>query len=248
MGSSSKAATPRCQGSASPSTPGATPAEAANRALLVLALFAAAALDPYPAQAGPWKSMFDGQQLGRWQVLARFDYKDHGKVHVDGGNLVLEQGDPGTGVRWNGLFPKVNYEVTLDAKRVEGDDFFCAITFPVDDDALTLVLGGWDGTVVGLSSIDDEPAVENETCQLIEFKRNRWYSIRLRVSEDRVQAWVDDRQIVDLETEGRKFTLYWEVEPCLPFGLATWHTTGAIRNIRFRRLGDSPAAPSSDRE
>ena len=27
-----------------------------------------------------------------------------------------------------------------------------------------------------------------------------------------------------------------EMEPCLPLGLATWKTTGAIRKLRYRRL------------
>ncbi len=193
------------------------------------------------AGAGEWQSMFDGKKLGQWKVLDRFDYKDHGRVSVDNRALVLEQGDPGTGVRWKGPFPKTDYEVTLEARRVEGDDFFCAITFPVGDAALTLVLGGWDGTVVGLSCIDDEPAVENETCRLIEFEQKRWYRVRLRVTQKRIETWLDGRQVIDLPAKGRKFTLYWEVEPCLPFGLATWRTTGEIRNIRLRSLDDDSA-------
>jgi len=183
--------------------------------------------------------LFNGKQLGKWEVLQKYDYKRHGKVSVQNGAILLEAGIPGTGVRWKGKVPRVNYEVSLQAKRVRGDDFFCGLTFPVGAKALTLVVGGWGGSVTGLSSIDDEPAVENETCQYIDYKQNRWYRIRVRVTPAKVAVWLDDEKIIDLETAGRKLSLYWEVEPCLPLGIATWHTTAAIRAIRLMRV-ESP--------
>jgi hypothetical protein len=48
---------------------------------------------------------------------------------------------------------------------------------------------------------------------------------------------LDEEKIIDLETKGRDLGILWVVEPCLPFGLATWRTTGAVRDIRVRRLG-----------
>ena len=60
-------------------------------------------------------------------------------------------------------FPKVDYEVNLDAKRVAGNDFFCGITFPVGKRFCSLIVGGWGGATVGLSSIDGKDAAENET-------------------------------------------------------------------------------------
>ena len=196
------------------------------------------------AAKGPkWQSLFDGKKLGKWKVLDRFDYKRHGKVYVKDGAIVQEAGKPGTGIRWTGEFPKIDYEVTLEAKRIQGSDFFCGMTFPVGEKALTLVLGGWGGSVVGLSSIDGEPAVENETSNYQKFEQNRWYRIRLRVAKDRIVAWIDKEKVVDLPTAHRKFTIYWEVEECLPFGIATWYTTGALRDIRVRNLQPKPPDP-----
>ena len=34
--------------------------------------------------------------------------------------------------------------------KVDGDDFFCAITFPVGETYATFVPGSWSGTVVGI--------------------------------------------------------------------------------------------------
>lgn len=181
-----------------------------------------------------WKSLFDGKQLGTWKVATRFDFINHGEVEVKDGNLVLGTGRPGTGVCYQGKFPKIDYEVELEAMRVEGDDFFCAMTFPVGGRAQSLIVGGWGGPVVGLSCIDDEPAAENETCQYIEFEKKKWYKIRLRVTEPKIEAWIDGKQVVDFEIGDHKLTIWFEQEAMLPLGIATWRTTGALRNIRLR--------------
>lgn len=198
------------------------------------------------AQGAKWNVLFDGRTLGKWKLAKEFDFQRHGKVHVSDGKIVLETGRPATGIKWTGEFPKIDYEVSLEGMRVEGDDFFCGMTFPVNESALTLVLGGWGGSVVGLSSIDGEPAVENETCGYKEFQQKRWYRIRLRVTGLKIEAWIDEEKIVDLPTENRKFTIYWEMEPMLPFGIATWQTTGALRNIRMRRI-KAPGQPEQRR-
>ncbi len=211
--------------------------------LLSLWLPTLAAEPPEKAQRAEWTSLFDGQSLGKWKVLDRYDYLRHGKVHVDDGRIVLEAGRPGTGLRWTGDFPTMNYEVTLEAMRVEHEDFFCGLTFPVGDDPLTLIVGGWGGRVTGLSCIDGEPAVENETCGYEEFKSNRWYRIRLRVTPSKVEAWIDKQQIVDFDHKDHKLSVYWEVDLCRPFGVATWNTTGALRDIRVRRLAVEPDEP-----
>jgi hypothetical protein len=49
-------------------------------------------------------------------------------------------------------------------------------------------------------------------------------------------VWLDDKKIINLETKNRQLSLYWEVEPCLPLGIATWRTTAAIRDIELRRV------------
>ncbi len=205
--------------------------------LLVLTPCTGGAAEPDDAvEKTAWKHLFDGKTLGGWDVIEKYDFKEHGRVRVEKGRLLLEKGRPATGIRWKGKFPTVNYEVALEGMRVEGDDFFCGMTFPVGDDALTLILGGWGGEVVGLSSIDGEPAVENQTCQYVEFEQKKWYRIRLRVTEKNVSAWIDDRKLIDLAREEHQFSIYWEVDPCLPFGFATWNTTGALRNIRVKAV------------
>lgn len=171
------------------------------------------------------------EQLAPWGVSA-FDRT--GKVHVMDDVIFLEKGDDMTGITWDAPPHRMNYEIALDAMRVEGSDFFCGLTFPVNDAPCSLIVGGWGGTCVGLSSLDYNDAYNNETARFRDFYKGRWYAIRLRVTEGRIQAWIDDEPIVDANIEGRIVDIRWEVEPSKPLGIATWRTSAALRNIRMR--------------
>jgi hypothetical protein len=181
-----------------------------------------------------WTSLFDGKSLDGWKIT---DFGGQGEVKVDNGAITLPHGNGDlTGVSRESFPQKINYEVELEAMRVDGSDFFCGITFPVKDQACSLILGGWGGGLVGLSSLDGFDASENETSTYREFKNGQWYKVRLKVTEARIEAWIDDEQIVDADIENRKVSVRIEVELSRPFGLASWRTTGAIRNIRVRPL------------
>jgi hypothetical protein len=120
--------------------------------------------------------------------------------------------------------------------RVDGEDFFCGLTFPYRNSSCTFVVGGWGGTCVGLSCIDHQDAYNNSTAKFRDFENNRWYRIRVRATEDKIEAWIDDEQLADVETADRKIDVRMEVEPSQPLGIATWQTTGAIRNFAIVEL------------
>jgi len=171
-----------------------------------------------------------------WRDWRISDFDRTGAVYVEGDTVLLEMGNDMSGITRVGPFPKMNYEITLGAMRIAGDDFFCGLTFPVNDDPCSLILGGWGGTTCGISCLDYNDAANNETTRYREFNKGEWYAVRLRVTEGRIQAWIDDERLVDVNTEGRDIDIRWEVEPSVPLGIATWRTTGAIRNIRIREL------------
>jgi hypothetical protein len=145
-------------------------------------------------------------------------------------------GDGCTGVTWKKDFPTVDYEITLEAMRVDGNDFFCGMTFPVGKDPCTLIVGGWGGTVVGLSSINGMDASENELMTIRQFEKDRWYKIRLIVTGQTIEAWIDDEKVVDFTIGTNTLSIRPEVELSKPFGIASWRTTAAIRNIKLRKL------------
>jgi hypothetical protein len=120
--------------------------------------------------------------------------------------------------------------------RVVGGDFFCGLTFPVKTSHCSLIVGGWAGPVVGLSSLDGLDASENETSTLRRFASNQWYTIRVRVTDPRIQAWIDDESVVDVETAGRRISVRAELLDSRPLGIASWRTRAALRQIRLRTL------------
>ena len=186
------------------------------------------------AAKGEWQSLFDGKTLGHWKAT---DFGGQGESKVEDGNLLLTHGETLTGVTWQGPLPaKMNYEIELDAQRVDGTDFFCGLTFPVNTDSASLILGGWGGGVCGISNIDDNDAARNDTTSVHEFKQGRWYHVRVRITPDHIEAWLDKEQIVDADVKGKKISVRAEVEASQPLGIATYQTTGAIKNIRLRKL------------
>ncbi len=187
--------------------------------------------------------VFDGKSLDGWRIIEKFDFDGHGDVYVKDGVIFLEKGKPGTGISWKGEFPRSNYKITFEGQRVEGSDFFCGLTFPVQEGYCTLILGGWGGSIVGLSNIDGFSAIENATTQAIEFQQGRWYAVQLTVTDDQITAVVDDKPLIQVATAGRKFTIWWEQEPITPLGIATWYTTGAIKNLKLTR---APNATDQD--
>jgi len=180
-------------------------------------------------------SLFDGKSLGQWKIT---DFGGQGDVYVKDGAIYMEMGNDMTGVNWTGSLVRMNYEITLEAMRVSGSDFFCGLTFPVADNPCSLILGGWGGGVCGLSNIDYYDAANNETTKFISFEENKWYRVRLRVTPNRIEAWLDDEELVNIETTGRKIDIRAEVDLSQPLGIATWQTAGAIRNISLLRLED----------
>ena len=185
------------------------------------------------SKAGEWRSLFNGRTLDGWKVT---NYGGEGEVSVDASTLILNIGSSMTGVTYRLPFPKTNYEVRCEAKRAGGHDFFCGMTFPVAESHCSLIVGGWGGGVVGLSSINGHDASENETTKYMKFEDNRWYKFRVRVEPNRIQAWIDAEQIIDADIEGCKISTRIEVDLNKPFGFASYETKAVLRNIEVRDL------------
>jgi len=205
-------------------------------AALALALCAGACrMTSEPDSVAPWISLFDGETLGAWEPSP---FGGEGDVTVEEGRVRIEYGAPLSGITWRGEFPTDDYELELIATRLSGTDFFCAVTFPVGSEHATFVLGGWGGAVVGLSCVDGLDGSENETTLYRAFEKGRAFRVRVRVSAERVQGFVDDELLVDVERAGRSFSLRPEVLPSVPLGLATFASAATFEGLRYRSLAD----------
>jgi hypothetical protein len=196
---------------------------------------AQAAPAPAPAPAAADEIvLFDGKSLKNWK---KTEYGGEGEVKVKDGLLVVEMGAQLSGVTWAGPeLPSTDYEVSLEAMKIDGSDFFCGIAFRVGKSTASFVAGGWGGGVCGISSIDGGNASENETSIVRSFAKDRWYQFRLRVLPEKILVWLDGEKIIDVEIKGRTVEIHPAMESGLPFGLATFTTTAAYRNIKLKKL------------
>lgn len=183
--------------------------------------------------AADWISLFDGQSLKGWKETP---FRSRGTVETKDGTITLGKGRL-TGITWTGEFPTTGYDVRFEAARVDGNDFFAGITFPVKDSFCSWINGGWGGTVVGLSSLDGDDASENETSTVREFEKGRWYAFRLEVTEKRIRGWIDEALVIDADIAGRRVGLRaGEIELCTPLGFASYATVAGLRKLEYRRL------------
>lgn len=163
-----------------------------------------------------------------------------GEVGVKDGVLNLDMGMEVTGIRYVGDIQKLfgptldDYMITLQAQRVEGTDIFLGLTFPVGDKgSVSLVLGGWGGAVTGISNLDGLSALENGTTQDIGFKDKQWYGVKILVTKQKIECWVDTQKIVDvLRSDHTAFDTHSAVIDTKPFGLFTYGTWGACKDLK----------------
>jgi len=198
-----------------------------------------------PAPTEP-RTLFDGKSLEGWK---KADLFHAGNVQVENGAIVIASGDPMSGITSTRTdLPKVDYELTYEAQRLTGSDFFAAATFPVKDAYITLVNGGWGGSVTGLSSLNGADASENDTSLYIKYQNKTWYRFRVRVTDDTIRCWVDDRQVVAVNYQHRQVSTRLETRANQPLGFATYESSAEIKKITVRKLTPTEVAATTKKE
>ena len=76
-------------------------------------------------KVGDWQNLFDGKTLGDWEIT---EYGGEGEVYVKDKSIYCDMGAQLTGVNWKGrALPKTDYEISVEAMKINGNDFFCGI-------------------------------------------------------------------------------------------------------------------------
>lgn len=195
-------------------------------------------------QDNPGRALFDGKTLAGWEAT---NFGGEGEVEVADGSIQLAMGYPMTGVTSiHESLPTVNYEVSLEAMRIDGTDFFCGLTFPVAESHCSLIVGGWGGTIVGLSNIDGMDAASNDTMLHMNFDNERWYRIRLRVIPGTISVWIDDKLVIDKDIQGNELAVRNEVLPSRPLGICGFQSQCAIKNILLKTVADEGSKPETE--
>jgi hypothetical protein len=185
------------------------------------------------ASSPSWLDLMEEASRSDWKPT---NFGGEGEVQFEDGQVLLDLGQMLTGITYQGDFPKSNYEIRFEAMRTEGIDFFCGLTFPVGDTHCTFIAAGWAGAVVGLSCIDGRDASENETTKYMNFVNGRWYRFRVRVTDEQIEAWIDDQQVVDQPVRGRQLSTRPEMELSRPLGIAAWQSRAVVRRLAYRPL------------
>ena len=180
-------------------------------------------------------------ELTNWEKI---QFGGEGKIFVKDGELNLDLGSPMTGLKYTGDLTRLfgedleNYAITLQARRMEGVDMFLGLTFPVGKDGhVSLVLGGWAGAITGISNLDGLNASENSTTQYHAFKDKQWYKVKVLLTKEKIECWLDDKKIVDEpRADYEKFTTHGAVIDTVPFGIFTYATWGAYKDVKVWKL------------
>ncbi len=173
------------------------------------------------------------------------------------GVLVLGAGEPFSAVKYEGkadILPRDGYEISWDAMRVDGSDFFAALVFPVGpktrdgkDRCVSFVAGGWGGMVVGVSAINHMYAHENESTTSHEFVNGRWYRFTLQVTPEVIRCLIDGKEQFKVNIRDKQLSMHVsEIQSCEPLGFSSYQSTGAIRNLQIRKLKKDEVKPDEE--
>ena len=193
--------------------------------------------------------LFDGKTLTGWIPLEMGgggpvevveEFVPSNSPEMEPSNVImLNRGDMMTGISWTNGPARMNYEIEWEAMRVDGNDFFAAMSFPVQDSYVTFIPAGWGGSVVGISSINGHDASENETSRYHPLETQKWHQFKVRVTEKKVEAWINGEKVVNLNTVGKTLGLRsGSPSEIKRYGIVctAYCSTGAIKKIRMRKI------------
>ena len=71
------------------------------------------------------------------------------------------------------------------------------------------------------------------------FKKDQWYQLKVRVTQGKIQAWIDGKEVVDQDLKGRELSIRPEVELNRPLGICSFETRAALKNLKLRRISET---------
>lgn len=191
--------------------------------------------------------LFNGKDLSGWKNAI----PGGGKVEVlKDGSLSCQAGDPMSGIVYTNRPPRMNYELTLEAMRVSGDDFFIGLTIPVETNCCTVIIGGWGGSLCGVSSVDYMDASENPYTESRELKSNQWYRLKIRVTPGLLDVSLDgDFYTAKIPFDKPdRFSLRpgSDIDRTAPLGICTYRTGARWRNMELKTIAGKRDAKEKD--
>ena len=94
----------------------------------------------------------------------------------------------------------------------------------------------WIVALISVSNINGSDASENETTQYEKLDQNKWYAIRVRVADGKIECWLNDKQMVDVDLKDKRISTRIEVDPNKPLGICCYNVESGLKDIKLRRL------------
>lgn len=119
-----------------------------------------------------------------------------------------------------------DYEITLQAKKIGGNEGFLIMFRANGDDFYWLNIGGWGNSQHAIekgTSGQGRWTVLNGLTSAGSISSNVWYDIKIRCEGNHFQVWFDGNLLFDFIDN--------EAHPSGQAGIGTWVTTAAFRNI-----------------
>ncbi len=193
---------------------------------------------------GQWQDLFDGKTLDGWQAAG--DEATRGEVRLESGQIILNPGSPKTTVAWTSEFPARDYEVEVEAMRVEGRDAFCTIGLPLGEEQAQVAVGwgpiGRDSFMISVNAKDGSASADAVTEKRMQLKSGQWYRINVKVDDERVVVLVDGEPVLDVPRSDDTFP---KRQDGNRFNITSYDTKAAIRKVRLRSLKPEAAGPPS---
>jgi hypothetical protein len=123
----------------------------------------------------------------------------------------------------------------MEATTPGAERRLCQIVFPVGRSRCALIIGEENGT--GLERLDGKSYDENPTTRPFRPQQGKWHQVRLRVTEARVEAWIDGSKLFDQPIVGHKLSTRACYDQVRPFGICrSWEGSTLVRRIGLRQV------------
>ena len=194
---------------------------------------------------GQWVSLFDGKTLAGWKTVQSAEEDGPpGEVRASNGQITLDQAPKTwTSLVWQGEFPTTDYELLYEFQHLGGG---ATVTdFPVGQSQFR---ADCQSEAFGVERRKD--GVSSELYSALFSYTDQWQRVQTRVSEGRIQAWLNGRKVADLPAVAALLSAGAINLKGWPLHFGTCTAAGAVRNVYIRRIGaaDADAAPLPPRK
>ena len=147
------------------------------------------------------------------------------------GNEIRQTGTSSDIVKTFGHSDWNHYEITLDARKLSGNEGFLVLFYVHNATHFCwLNIGGWGNTQDAIQqAIGQHNPMALVMHPTIHVKKGHWYHVRLRCNGPHIQAWVDGKKCFDYRLKGA-------ANDSGKIGIGTWQTQVAFKNITVKSI------------